>query len=117
MFPYADNAGSYWTGYFTSRSTDKEYIRRASHNFHAANKLYALEMIKQSATPARQSDVADQKNQMFDVMGINQHHDAVTGTGKQAVANNYAKKVYAGMQTNNKLFAQILNETITFLAS
>ena len=54
---------------------------------------------------------------MFDVMGINQHHDAVTGTGKQAVANNYAKKVYAGMQTNNKLFAQILNETITFLAS
>ena len=53
MFPYADNAGSYWTGYFTSRSTDKEYIRRASHNFHAANKLYALEMIKQSATPAR----------------------------------------------------------------
>jgi len=28
MFPYADNENSFWTGYFTSRANDKEYIRR-----------------------------------------------------------------------------------------
>jgi lysosomal alpha-mannosidase len=29
MFPYANNDVSYWTGYFSSRANDKEYIRRA----------------------------------------------------------------------------------------
>lgn len=30
MFPYADNENSFWTGYFSSRANNKEYIRRAS---------------------------------------------------------------------------------------
>lgn len=37
MFPYSDYFDVYWIGYFSSRANDKEYIRRASHNFHAAN--------------------------------------------------------------------------------
>jgi hypothetical protein len=41
MFPYSDHGESYWTGYFTSRSNDKEYIRRASHNFDASALLYS----------------------------------------------------------------------------
>jgi lysosomal alpha-mannosidase len=35
--------------------------------------------------------------EMLDDLGINQHHDAVTGTGKQAVANDYAHRLYKGM--------------------
>ena len=45
MFPYADNNSSFWTGYFTSRATDKEYIRTGSHQTHASFKLYSLEAI------------------------------------------------------------------------
>lgn len=45
MFPYSDNADSYWTGYFSSRATDKEYIRRASTNFHASNQLYSEKVL------------------------------------------------------------------------
>jgi alpha-mannosidase len=30
MFPYADKPYAYWTGYFSSRANDKEYIRRGS---------------------------------------------------------------------------------------
>ena len=37
MMPYSDNPDSYWTGYFTSRANDKEYTRRASSHFEAAN--------------------------------------------------------------------------------
>lgn len=42
MFPYADNDVSYWTGFYTSRANDKEYIRRAQHTLMASNKLFAL---------------------------------------------------------------------------
>ena len=45
MFPYADSSISYWTGYFTSRANDKEYIRRGSHNMMASNKLFAFKSI------------------------------------------------------------------------
>jgi hypothetical protein len=45
MFPYADGDTSYWTGYFTSRSNDKSYIRRGSYNLMASNKLFALKAI------------------------------------------------------------------------
>jgi lysosomal alpha-mannosidase len=37
MFPYADAPDSVWTGYFSSRPNDKEYIRRASKNFDASS--------------------------------------------------------------------------------
>ena len=45
MFPYADKNVSYWTGYFTSRPNAKGYIRKASSNLHASNKLFALQAI------------------------------------------------------------------------
>lgn len=45
MFPYADHPDAYWTGYFSSRANDKEYIRRGSQNINAATKLYALKAL------------------------------------------------------------------------
>jgi lysosomal alpha-mannosidase len=41
------------------------------------------------------------KYQLLDNLGINQHHDATTGTGKQAVANDYARRLFEGMEKNN----------------
>jgi lysosomal alpha-mannosidase len=96
MFPYADNDQSYWTGFFTSRANDKEYIRRAEHTFHASNKLFALNSLNQEVTSS--SDFADvaveTKYEMMDVVGVTQHHDAATGTGKQHVANDYARLIF-----------------------
>ena len=31
-----------------------------------------------------------------EAMGVAQHHDAITGTSKQHVANDYAKRLYIG---------------------
>ena len=31
-------------------------------------------------------------------LAVNQHHDAVTGTEKQPVANDYAKRLYIGRE-------------------
>jgi hypothetical protein len=84
MFPYANNDVSYWTGYFSSRANDKEYIRRAEHTLQSSNKLFAFNSITQEINEV--SDFAEvalkTKQTMMDVVGVNQHHDAATGTGK-----------------------------------
>ena len=84
MFPYANNDVSYWTGYFSSRANDKEYIRRAEHTLQSSNKLFAFNSITQEINEV--SDFAEvalkTKQMMMDVVGVNQHHDAATGTSK-----------------------------------
>jgi hypothetical protein len=52
----------------------------------------------------------DARYNMLDVLGINQHHDAVTGTGKQAVADDYAYRLYTGMDINSEPYQQIIGE-------
>lgn len=96
MFPYADNEYSYWTGYFSSRANDKEYIRRAQHSLASSNKMFAFNSLNQEIIET--SDFAQKavetKFKMMDAVGIIQHHDAATGTGKQHVADDYARQIY-----------------------
>lgn len=42
---------------------------------------------------------------MNDAMGIYQHHDAVTGTARQAVANDYAFRLSNAMESNFEAYA------------
>jgi hypothetical protein len=39
----------------------------------------------------------------------------VTGTAKQAVANNYNSRLFRGMQANNKVFAEAVNDLVSAL--
>lgn len=73
--------------------------------------------------------------ELEDALGVVQHHDAVSGTAKQHVSNDYSKRVQAGMNKasayaakklkrllagdaealkalDNLSFCQLLNETI-----
>ena len=42
----------------------------------------------------------------MDQIGINQHHDAITGTAKQFVADDYALRVFKALQGNNPVYAK-----------
>jgi alpha-mannosidase len=87
FFPYADAAHSYWTGYFSSRPALKRYVRKLTGYLQAARQLEFM-VGKQFSGPNTDS--------LEDAVAILQHHDGVSGTEKQHVANDYAKRLYLG---------------------
>ncbi|KAG1331604.1 putative Alpha-mannosidase [Cocos nucifera] len=94
FFPYADNPNAYWTGYFTSRPALKGYVRTMSAYYLAARQLEFLKG-RNSSGPTTDS--------LADSLALVQHHDAVTGTEKQHVANDYAKRLSIGYAEAEKL--------------
>lgn len=98
-FPYADRINAYWTGYFTSRPAIKGYVRLLSGYYLAARQLEFFRGRNKSG-PTTDS--------LADALAIAQHHDAVTGTEKQHVANDYAKRLSIGYEESEDVVAASL---------
>ena len=49
---------------------------------------------------------------MLDTMGVTQHHDGITGTAKQHVADDYNFRVFNSTQANNKVYANLIDEIV-----
>lgn len=94
FFPYADDAHDFWTGYFSSRPALKRYERISNSNLQSCNQLEALVGPGSRKGPFGQGD----SDTMRKAMAVAQHHDAVSGTEKQHVANDYAKRLAIGWQ-------------------
>ena len=108
MFPYSDNPQAYWTGYFTSRANLKHYIRRLSWNFHTSTSLFSQKVLDAKITGSEVDKYHAAVETMLDSIGIAQHHDAVKGTSKGAVAGDYARRFYEAKEKNNKVYGEII---------
>lgn len=84
FFPYASDPHAYWTGYFSSRPTVKRFERVGNHFLQMCKQLSA-------AAPIQEQYFDAHLNGLRAAMGVMQHHDAVTGTEKQHVANDYSR--------------------------
>uniref|UniRef100_A0A6M2F2G9 Alpha-mannosidase n=1 Tax=Populus davidiana TaxID=266767 RepID=A0A6M2F2G9_9ROSI len=100
FFPYADIANAYWTGYFTSRPALKGYVRKMSGYYLAARQL---EFFKGRSKARTNTD------SLADALAIAQHHDAVSGTSKQHVANDYAKRLAIGYAEAEEVVGESLS--------
>ena len=100
FFPYADGPNAYWTGFFTSRPTQKYLYRLGGSYLQAARQLEFL------AGPALENGVST--DLLEDGVSIAQHHDGITGTAKQHVADDYALRVSAGLAEARDLVNQAL---------
>lgn len=112
MFPYSDNSNAYWTGYFSSRANDKAQVRRGSHNLHSSTQLYAMKMLNQSTSSDEIDDILEANWNLFDKMGVLQHHDAVSGTAKQRIADDYAWRLDKAMTTNNEQYSNSIHDEV-----
>ncbi|XP_055327446.1 LOW QUALITY PROTEIN: lysosomal alpha-mannosidase-like [Paramacrobiotus metropolitanus] len=89
FFPYASGNHTYWTGYFTSRPALKEWKRESSAFLQTCKQIDALAQLG----PEDQKDV----NILREALGVAQHHDAVTGTARQDVTDDYAVQLHRGI--------------------
>ena len=104
MFPYADWEDQYWSGYFTSRANSKSQVRQGQRNLLASNKLWTGKVLDQTASDEEIESILEARYTMLDSMGSYQHHDAITGTAKQAVADDYSYLLSKSMATSNEVF-------------
>ncbi|KAF9618955.1 hypothetical protein IFM89_002950 [Coptis chinensis] len=130
FFPYADRANAYWTGYFTSRPAIKRYVRMMSSYYlvtissllllnHELNFTWDTLIASEFLTcnqAARQleffrgrSNLRPNTDTLADALAIAQHHDAVSGTEKQHVANDYAKRLSIGYVEAEEVVASSLS--------
>ncbi|CAM9883542.1 unnamed protein product, partial [Hapterophycus canaliculatus] len=108
FFPYADCpvrtqqeiehiTHCYWTGYFTSRPGLKRLERVTSGYLQAARQLHALAGAGRGQGQGEgNGDVAREREALAALeraQALLQHHDGVSGTSKQHVADDYAQRL------------------------
>lgn len=103
-FPYSDCPHCFWTGYFTSRPALKGYVRKLSALLQAARQVEFL-VGKNSTGPNTDS--------LEEAVAILQHHDGVSGTEQQHVANDYAARLAAGESEAEMVFNKALASLIS----
>ena len=81
FFPYASDPHAYWTGYFSSRPTSKFMIRQTEWMSSLLSKIAASKVVNM--------DTEEKLDSLRRTVGVVQHHDAATGTERQAVADDY----------------------------
>ncbi|XP_055295901.1 lysosomal alpha-mannosidase-like isoform X2 [Sitodiplosis mosellana] len=103
FFPYASDPHSFWTGYFTSRPTLKRFERIGNHYLQVCKQLSVLAKKKTASFEENLSNLRE-------AMGVMQHHDAVTGTEKQHVAEDYARLLQIGIEKCSENIKESLNQ-------
>lgn len=101
FFPYAHCPHCYWTGYFTSRPALKGYIRESNDMLQACKQVEAIH---------GESAKYPTSDRLRRAMAVNQHHDAITGTEKQHVQDDYVKRLYEGREECWDVMTQFLKE-------
>jgi hypothetical protein len=51
-------------------------------------------------------------NEMLSELGIYQHHDAIAGTAKQHVADDYARRMAQAMEINTISYSKLVDEQV-----
>ncbi|OQR96352.1 lysosomal alpha-mannosidase [Thraustotheca clavata] len=96
FFPYADRAYAYWTGYFTSRPGLKRFARVANG---VLQNMRHVEI--HTATSSKLMHLTA-------TVGLTQHHDGISGTEKQHVADDYAQRMQEGLDAAVKQLNKVL---------
>ncbi|OQR94399.1 lysosomal alpha-mannosidase [Thraustotheca clavata] len=106
FFPYADNMNAYWSGFFSSRPTLKRFARVSNGILQSMRHLETLLYQKSGGVTGL--------NHLTASVSVVQHHDAISGTEKQHVANDYAQRLQEGIAVAQDRFNELLDAKESF---
>ena len=116
FFPYADRPSGYWTGYFTSRVSIKSLVKELGRYLQTVRTHIGLLKINGESNYINNKDnTAKIESAIWEMemaSGILQHHDAVAGTEKQKVANDYVRIASKAYSVLNSVYDEIRKELI-----
>jgi alpha-mannosidase II len=108
FFPYADNKDSYWTGYFSTRPTMKRFSRQNEFARRTAEIMHA--MLPSSEAQGAEYDVLENARRQS---ALFLHHDAITGTCKRHVMDDYLKRMRSSYRAMQKITEEMVMRTLT----
>lgn len=112
LLPYASDPARYWTGFYSSRPGFKKAVKDASAAFGSHSHIFARKVLDQNATEERINEIMDANFQLLDALGISQHHDVITGTEKQYVANDYSYRLQKGVDESKKIYSKEISDIL-----
>ena len=86
--PYSDHPDAYWTGFYTSRTSIKGYVRESSQDLNSQSIFLAMDYLMNG------KQTFSAFNAHYKQLGVLQHHDAISGTENQHVADYYMKDLH-----------------------
>ncbi|KAJ9456762.1 putative alpha-mannosidase [Diplonema papillatum] len=98
IFPLGDADHHYWSGYFTSRPALKRQVHVASNFLNAARQMEVVSGVSKSEIQnptTRPSPVVGKSwtDSLEGTIGVATHHDGMSGTERQDVADDYALRI------------------------
>jgi hypothetical protein len=66
--------------------------------------MYASKVLNQELKDEELEQIMGAKDTMLSEMGVYQHHDAIAGTAKQLVANDYANRLEKAIKNNTLVY-------------
>jgi hypothetical protein len=106
FFPFNDKDNAWWTGYYTSRPALKGLIRKSESVVRASESLFSTAKMF-----ANYSDNITRHNidLLSQAVSVNLHHDAITGTARPAVVQDYTRMLSDGLHSNFRAIETMLN--------
>ncbi|XP_013170889.1 PREDICTED: alpha-mannosidase 2 [Papilio xuthus] len=106
FFTYADRNQHYWSGYYTSRPFYKNMDRVLMAYVRAAEIITGQACSSQAVNYIMSLQLRDRVEHARRALALFQHHDGVTGTSRDEVREDYAKKMLQAIKYSQSAIQQ-----------